>query len=467
VLRQLRRRSLAKLRREVEPVDQTVLGRLATTWQGLTRLRHGSDALLDVVEQLEGAPLPASILETEILPARLNGYDPSDLDAVMAAGEVVWIGVESLGERDGRIALYLSDHVAKLMPPAVATTGLSDRELAVLDILRSRGASFFGPLHEAVGGGYPAETVGALWGLAWRGLVTNDTFHVVRAFTHSSPASKRHRQRTEVTPFRSRRLVPPQAEGRWALGPRPGEAADLEGRTKQDARAKSPHLSKARTAWATALVQQLLARHGVLTREAVMSESIPGGFGVCYPVLKAMEEAGRVRRGYFISGLGAAQFALPGALDLLRSLKDVSDQPEVVVMAATDPANPYGAALRWSTVAAEDGRRGPTRSVGATVILVDGSLAAYLARGDRQLLTWLPDSEPQRSHAARAVAHVLIDRARSGGDTPRGMLIEEIDGLPAAAHPLSSYLTQAGFLSGALGFQSTRASHPDPQILKS
>jgi ATP-dependent Lhr-like helicase len=499
VLRQLRRRSLAKLRREVEPVDQAVLGRLVTTWQGLTRRRQGSDALLDVVEQLQGAPLPASILETEILPARLNGYDPSDLDVVMAAGEVVWVGVESLGEHDGRVALYLADHVAKLLPPDTVrlkpdpTTRLrrtdasrqgrergvrlqpdiSDRERAILDVLASRGASFFGPLHEAVGGGYPAETVNALWALAWKGLITNDTFQVVRAFTQATPPSRRNRRRLEPSPFRSRRLVPASAEGRWALL-RAGHSSSSKGAE-----------GRARTMFATALVQQLLSRYGVLTREAVMAESMPGGFGVCYPILKAMEEAGRLRRGYFIAGLGATQFALPGALDLLRSLKDGSEQPEVVAMAATDPANPYGAALKWPAFAAQSAAsarqapsaaqsaasapqapsagqdapsagRGPTRTVGATVVLVDGALVAYLARGDRQLLTWLPESEPHRSHAARTTALALIDRARSGGETPRGMLIEEIDGAPPAVHFLAPFLAEAGFLSGAFGFQSTR-----------
>jgi hypothetical protein len=197
---------------------------------------------------------------------------------------------------------------------------------------------------------------------------------------------------------------------------------------------------------------QLLSRYGVLTREAVMSESIPGGFGACYPVLKAMEDAGRLRRGYFIAGLGATQFALPGALDLLRSLKDGAEAPEVVAMAATDSANPYGAALKWTAAPG----RGPTRTVGATVVLVDGALVGYPARGDRQRLTGPPDPEPQRSQAARAIANALIARARSGGETPRGMLIEEIDEAPPALHFLAPFLAAAGFLSGALGFQATR-----------
>ncbi|HUK33455.1 MAG TPA: hypothetical protein VLV86_06080 [Vicinamibacterales bacterium] len=468
VLRQLRRRSLARLRQEAEPVDQAVLGRLSTQWQGVARRRQGADALLDVIEQLQGAPIAASILETEILPARLDGYDPGDLDAVAAAGEVVWIGVEALGERDGRVALYLAEHVATLIParPAAETAnssrgvrrqpdGRDPRETAILDHLRAHGASFFGPLHEAAGGGYPGETVTALWTMVWQGLITNDTFHALRAFTQSR--TPRRRQRSPVAQaFRSRRSAPPSTEGRWTIVAGPE-------RPRPRTSAARPFQGRDMTAWAAAWAQQLLARHGVLTREAVASEGTAGGFGVVYPVLKAMEEAGRIRRGYFVAGLGATQFALPGAVDLLRSLRDPSldDDTEVVVLSATDPANPYGAAIRWPTPA--DGTapptagRGPTRSVGATVILVDGALAAYLARGERQLLTYLPDPEPQRSKVARAVARALRERSRTPvGDeqAPRGMLIEEIDGVPPSAHPLAPYLARAGFLTGAMGFQA-------------
>ena len=502
VLRLLRRASLAKLRHEVEPVDQPVLGRFATTWQGVVKRRHGADALLDVVEQLQGASMPSSILETEILPARIDNYDPADLDAVLAAGEIVWVGVEALGERDGRIALYLADQLTRLLPPRPVrvksdATGTArararvldtrhagdrprpdrasaqrDREAAIVEYLDTRGASFFGPLHEAAGGGYPAETVDALWNLAWEGVVTNDTFHALRAFTRARAARRRAR-RAEAPAFRSRRLVPPAAEGRWGL------VAQAITPAKDDG-----------TRWAAAIAQQMLARHGVLTREAVGAESIPGGFGVVYPVLKAMEEAGRLRRGYFVVGLGATQFALPGALDLLRSLRDGvpagapdpdGREDEILALAATDPANPYGATLRWPGQAAAatlvtpgpsdllpaSAGRGPTRVVGATVILAGGALVAYLARGDRLLLTWLPESEPLRSKAARGIARVLIDRARSVGgpssapnaeersDSPRGMLIEEIDGVAPARHPMAAFLLEAGFTAGAMGLQPT------------
>jgi ATP-dependent Lhr-like helicase len=483
VLRMIRRRSLAKLRQEVEPVDQSVLGRFTTTWQGVVKRRHGADALLDAIEQLQGAPVPASILETEILPARIDGYDSADLDAVTAAGEVVWVGVESVGERDGRVALYLADHLPQLLPPRLdggskrtrptsdvrptsdlyrpgpvdpADADLGEREIAILEHLRAHGASFFAPLHDAAGGGYPAETVDALWTLVWRGLITNDTFHELRAFTRAH-APRRKSRPVEAAPFRSRRLAPPSAEGRWSLVPAAGHPPT----------SRQPPAASRTTKWAAAITQQLLARHGIVTRESVSAENVPGGFGLVYPVLKGLEENGRVRRGYFVAGLGATQFALPGAVDLVRSLRDAPEDPEVVAMAATDPANPYGATLPWpsrqrltqstpsqdssaasaASALTVDAGRGPTRSVGATVILVDGALAAYVSRGDRQLLTFLSDAEPGRSKMARAVAHILAERYRTG------MLIEEIDGASASRHPLASFLSEAGFVAGALGMQ--------------
>ena len=471
VLRLIRRRSLARLRHEVEPVDPDVFTRFATTWQGTVRHRRGADALLDAIEQLQGAPLPASIVESEILPARIEHFEPADLDAVMAAGEVVWAGVEPLGGHDGRISLYLADAAPRLLPPQVGPEDLDARQSAIVDALRVRGASFFGPLHEAVGGGFPGDTVTALWALVWKGRVANDTFHALRAHVQGPADTRRARRQEPAVPFRSRRLVPASAEGRWSMVARQTAAGHAARGSRVGA-----------TGWLTAATQQLLARHGVLTREAVMAESIPGGFGAIYPVLKAMEDGGRLRRGYFVAGLGATQFALPGALDSLRTLRDRDpDNAEVVVLAAADPANPYGAALKWPAFAAgaasarqapsttdaasarqapsaADGtsaRRGPTRAVGATVILVNGALTAHLARGDRQLLTWLPASEPERSRAAAALGRALIERARGGTDAARGMLIEEIDGGPPRTHALAPFLVQAGFISGAMGFQPT------------
>jgi ATP-dependent Lhr-like helicase len=383
VLQSVRRRSLAKLRKQVEPVEPAVLGRLVTSWQGVVRKRSGLDALLDAIENLQGAPLPASIFESEMLAARIDGYNPADLDTLTAAGEIVWCGIEPLGERDGRLAIYLTDHFARLKRPAPPGE-LSPRERAIVEHLQRQGASFFADLHAAAGGGYPAETVNTLWDLVWKGILTNDTFHSLRAFTR--PPERRQRKPKGRT-FRSRRVAPPSAEGRWSL------VAD---RMKSGV---SP------TEWSTALAQQLLSRYGVLTREVAAAEGIYGGFSAVYDVLKALEDAGRVRRGYFVASVGATQFALPAALELMRSLREAPDEPEAVVLAATDPANPYGTMLKWPQASDADGR--PTRSVGALVILVNGALAGYISRGSRQLLTFLPEDEPQRSMVERALARAL------------------------------------------------------------
>jgi ATP-dependent helicase Lhr and Lhr-like helicase len=435
VLQSIRRRSLAKIRREVEPVEPFVLGRLITSWQGVVRPRAGLDSLLDSIESLQGAPLPASMLETEILPARVERYNPSDLDALTAAGEVVWCGIEPLGERDGRLGLYLTDHLARLRRTP-SLDDLEPREQAVIDYLEAEGASFFSAIHDAAGGGYPAETVDALWNLVWLGAITNDTFHALRAFIR--PPERRARRPATGRAFRSRRVAPPTAEGRWSLvserirsRPSPTEAS-------------------------AALAQQLLSRYGVLTREVAAAEGIFGGFSAVYDVLKAMEDAGRIRRGYFVAGVGATQFALPPALDLLRSLRELPDSPEALVLAATDPANPYGTILPWPGAGGPDASsRGPTRTVGALVVLVNGALAAYISRGARQLLAWLPEDEPARMQVARALAERLA-RLASDQDGRMPMLIGEINGILPSEHPLAAYLVEAGFTPSAMGFQMRR-----------
>jgi ATP-dependent Lhr-like helicase len=433
----IRRRSLAKLRKQVEPVEPRALGRLLTSWQGVTRPRRGLDALLDTIEMLQGAPIAASILEREVLPARVDGYAPADLDALMAAGEVAWCGVDPLGERDGRVALFLAEHLPRLWAPRDLRSKpaeLGARERAILKHLEHHGASFFPALHEAAGGGYPAETVDAIWTLVWSGLVTNDTLHALRAYS-AAPARRDRRSARTGMPFRSRRTTPAPAEGRWSLA---------------SARAGKPATVTERAA---ALAQQLLARYGVLTREAATAEGIPGGFSAVYDVLKALEEAGRVRRGYFVAGVAATQFALPAALDLLRSLRDEPEEPEVVALAATDPANPYGALLRWSS--ASDGR-GPTRTVGASVLIVNGALAGFISRGGRQILSFLPDDEPARTTAARALAVRLAALASEGEGRGGGLLIAEIDGVAAQDHPLAAFLRDTGFVASAMGMQLPR-----------
>ena len=292
-------------------------------------------------------------------------------------------------------------------------------------------------IHEAAGGGFPGDTVDAIWSLVWRGAITNDTFHALRAFTR--PPERRARKPLGSRGFRSRRLAPPSAEGRWSL---------LAARTT---RAVSP------TEWSTAVAQQLLSRYGVLTREVAGAEGIFGGFGAVYDVLKAMEDAGRIRRGYFVGGVGATQFALPAALDLLRSLTVPPDEPEVLVISATDPANPYGTILKWPPVTAdaEAGGRGPTRTVGSIVVLVNGTLAAYISRGARQLTVFLPEDEPGRSATARALAARLASLA-SDDEGRLALLIGDINGTPAAEHPLAEFLVDAGFSPSAMGFQMRR-----------
>ena len=434
VLRRLRSRSLARLRREVEPVSADALGRFLVAWHGVGSMRRGPEALLDAIEQLQGAPLPFSILERDVLPARVAGYQPSMLDTLMAAGEVVWAGVESLGERDGRIALYLTDHMARLRSPAAPSNDVEGRAADILSYLRSHGASFFSALHEGSGGGFPGETVDALWDLVWKGRVTNDTFHALRAYV--SETTTKPAKRGRPAPFRSRRLVPPTAEGRWSL-------VDV------------PRASKSSvTEWSTAIANQLLARHGVVTRETLAHEPVVGGFSNVYQVLKAMEEAGRVRRGYFVAGLGAAQFAMPAALDLLRSLREAPETFTAQVVSATDPACPYGSLVKWPAAAWVD-EASPliTRTAGALVILVDGYAAAYLRRGERELLLVMPSTEPTRSHATQAVARALVHVSASREEGRRGMLIAEIDGQPASIHPAARLFVNEGFLTTAMGLQ--------------
>ncbi|HSD18750.1 MAG TPA: DEAD/DEAH box helicase, partial [Anaeromyxobacter sp.] len=314
VLRGLRRRSLARLREEIEPVEPRAFARMLLGWHGIPRRGRGLDAVLDAVEKLQGAPLPASLLETELLPARVDGDLRGDIDALAAAGEVLWVGLEPLGERDGRIALYLADAFPRLLPPGRAAADVpGERAQRVLDHLARRGASFFAEIHAAVGGGYEQQTVDALWDLVWRGLVTNDTFQALRAYAEPTPARRERGRAIARAPaaFRSRRLAPAAAGGRWTLVAARRELAG--------------GLPTA-TEWSAATAQQLLVRYGLVTRGAATAESLPGGFSAVYDVLRHLEESGRIRRGYFVAGVGAMQFAQPGVLDLLRSLRE---PPEV------------------------------------------------------------------------------------------------------------------------------------------
>jgi ATP-dependent Lhr-like helicase len=344
--------------------------------------------------------------------------------------------VSPIGPHDGRVALFLPDRYRLLAPPAGAAEG----ELAgrVRDLLARRGALFFSDL-VAETGAFPRELVDALWDLVWTGEATNDTLAPLRSYV-GEPASRAGRKQFRGRSFRSRRAGPPGSEGRWSLlpGAEAGSAAPTE------------------TARRTATTMALLERWGVLTREAVHAEDLPGGFSTVYPVAKAMEEAGRVRRGYFVAGLGAAQFALPGADDRLRGLRDGTgdDDPRTFVLAATDPANPYGAAVAWPE---GEGAR-PQRAAGAQVILHDGRLVAWLSRADRNVVTFLPESEPERSEAAAAIASALAALVASGRRNV--LLVSRVDGNDPALSPLARYLGEAGFLAGSRGYLKRSAPRP-------
>ena len=445
VLRTIRRKSLARLRKEVEPVEQKTLARLLTRWQGVVQPRRGLDALLDVVENLQGAPLPASILETEILPARLAGYKTADLDMLIAAGEVVWVGLDPLGERDGRIGLYLAEKLGGLWPVGRVAGEMSEKETTIVAYLQGRGASFFQELHDGLGGGYPGETLDALWGLVWKGLVTNDGMAALRAYCDRPAASSRKpvRGHFQGAGFRSRRTTPPTGQGRWAL----------------QAAAFVPERSG--TAWSHTIAQQLLTRYGVVFRETAHAEGLPGGFSAVYDVMKALEESGKVRRGYFAADLGATQFAMPAAVDLLRSLRVTvsGDKAEVLMLAATDPANPYGSLLRWP--AGGDSGSTLTRSVGARAILCDGALVAYLRRGNPNVQVFLPEEEPSRGQVMGSLAQFFVERVRGdreGDDATgrAGMLIAMVNGVAVAESVMAKALLDAGFVAGAMGFNVRR-----------
>jgi ATP-dependent Lhr-like helicase len=439
VLRVLKRRSLARLRKQVEPVEPDALCRFAVHWQGLDRPRRGLDGLLDVIEQLQGVPLPARVLEGEVLPARLSNYRPADLDELCAAGEVVWRGWDSLGTSDGRIALYLTEHTPLLAPPADGEL-VGDPELAILQLLERQGASFFEHIARAVDD-FPNDVLQRLWRLVWSGHITNDTLAPLRSLQAGRAADKTRRRRSRSR-FRSRRQNRlPGSEGRWSLLI-PSGSNEYSITERQ-----------------TALAAQLIERYGVVTRELVQSERIAGGFSGLYPVFKAMEEAGRVRRGYFVAGLGAAQFAAPGADDLLREKRDTRDAaPEVLVLAATDPANPYGAALPWPDH--EEPAARPQRAAGAKVVLRDGRLLAFLNRSGQRLLTYVPDDDPHAAKLNCDLLQALLQEASRANP----ILLASIDGQPVSESPWAERLLHAGFSPISQGFihrgvQGTAASH--------
>jgi ATP-dependent Lhr-like helicase len=383
------------------------LARFLPSWHGVGQTAGHRERLLEIVRQLQGVALPASVLESDILAARMS-YDPALLDDLLASGEVVWIGRGPLTAKDGRIALYQRDQVPLLQ----WDLGIERPEGTIHDRLRdhlqARGASFFRDLYVAAEGGDQTLVLEALWDLVWSGEVTNDTLAPLRAFLGSRRSSKGRRPAFSGS-------TPPAGSGRWYL------TADLVSGV--------PALTEEQ---AKSRAEQFLERHGVVTRDAVLSEGLPGGFAGLYPVLAAMEDAGRTRRGYFIEGLGGAQFGQPGAIDRLRA----SDEPATVVLAAVDPANPYGTTLAWPDH--EVSR--PARRTGASVILSSGELVGYVERGARRILTF---ANPPPELVADALAEVA--RAR------RQTTIETIDGQPASSGPIGTALQGSGFSVGYKG----------------
>ena len=435
VLRQLRQRSLAALRRQVEPTDQATLARFLPAWQGVWGETGGLDRLYEVVTQLQGVALPASVLERDVLAARVRDYSPRLLDELCAAGEVVWVGAGPLGRDDGRVMLLLREQAAVMLGPAFVLEGrvfgAGDRPEGVehdrlREFLGLRGACFFRELS----GPDDNVTLDALWDLVWSGEVTNDSYAPVRAFAAGrrglAGAGRAGQGRGGGGQGRGGGgqgrprlgsltvLGPPRAQGRWTL-----TARDLSD-PALDAASLATRAAHARAA-------SLLERHGVLTREAVRGEGVPGGFAAVYPVLRAMEEAGRIRRGYFVAGLGGAQFALPGAVDRLRSHRPRSESSFSIVLAATDPANPYGGALAWP-------ERGPQRVAGAYVVLVDGLASLFLERGGRGLVA-LRSFDGEWEHSAITALVGLLHDGRVS------RLV--IDRFPPELQP---FLVEAGFV---------------------
>jgi ATP-dependent Lhr-like helicase len=467
VLRTLRRRSLAALRKEVEPVPAAALGAFLPAWQqvGASRGAGGTDALLRAVDQLQGVPVPASALERLILPSRVADYSPAMLDELCTSGEVLWAGAGSLAGSDGWITLAFTDTAHLLLPVPDAQLTTTPLHQAVLEALDGDQALFFRALSDRVQAGTgpvdDADLVAAIWDLVWAGHLGNDTLAPVRALLSGGRGS--HGGRAATPRARYRR------PGRYAAVGRPAMPSRTGPPTAAGRWTRLPDREPDATRRAHALAEVLLERYGVLTRGAVMAEGTPGGFAAVYPVLSGLEESGRARRGYFVDGLGGAQFAVPGAVDRLRSVaaelerqaegrtalptpaawatpapggprgRRAPEAPRAVVLAATDPANPYGAALPWPDRSG-DGTNGhrPGRKAGALVVLVDGAPALYVERGGRTLLSWSDDAEILQL-AADALALAVAEGWLGT------LSVERADGAGVHDSPLAQALTAAGF----------------------
>ena len=436
VLRRIRRRSIARLRQEIEPVAHDRLAAFLPTWQhvpshGQRSTLRGLDGCFEVIDQLAGTALPASTWLQAVLPTRVDDAHDGLLDALIASGDVVWWGLSALPGGDGVVALAPADRAADLRAEPVDVEGPA---AAVLAGLRRSGAVFFRELADAVGVGSQdgavatdAELLEALWDLVWAGQVTNDGWSGLRARIGGARTGRAGAQRSTLARSRRRpglpsRSGPPAGAGRWSALPA----------VRPDA-----------TARGVALGQALLDRYGIVTRGVVSAERVDGGFARMHRVLTGFEDVGRCRRTYAVEGLGAAQFALPVAVDRLRAARPDRDHA-FVVLAATDPANAYGAALPWPAAAVDIAHR-PARKAGAVVVLVDGRPALYLERGGRSLLTWTDDDE-----ACLLAARALV--ADAGRVGLHRATITRIDGADPTPR-MTGLLTAAGFRATPRGLR--------------
>ncbi|BCN45208.1 DEAD/DEAH box helicase [Prescottella equi] len=441
VLRRLRRRSLAAAREEVEPVSTATLGRFLPGWQHVGGSLRGLDGVVTVVEQLAGVPVPASALESLILASRVRDYSPAMLDELTATGEVLWSGAGQISGKDGWVSLHLADS-SPLTLATPAEIDLTDLHRSILDTLAGGGAYFFRQLSDTVQSTDDTALAAAIWDLVWAGYIGNDTLAPLRALlsdtsratpSHRTPrrAPRAHAYRRLGRPTMPTRSGPPTAGGRWSLLPEPEPDPTLR---------------------AHATADLLLERYGVVTRGSVVAEEVPGGFASMYKVLTGFEDGGRCRRGYFVDTLGGAQFSTPDVVDRLRTHSDSIEgrhtTAPAVTLAASDPANPYGAALPWpQSMAGDDApKHRPGRKAGGLVSLVDGELVLFVERGGRTVLTFTDDIGVLRTAAESLAATVK----RGGIDK---VVVEKVDGATIHGNDFAPLLTEVGFSATPRGFR--------------
>jgi ATP-dependent Lhr-like helicase len=439
VLRRIRRASLAVLRKEIEATDRRALAAFLPSWQGVDRHSSagaGIDRLRDVLVPLQGLALPADVWERDVLPRRCGAYSPTWMDQLCASGELVWVGAGALGRNSGRVALYFREDTEAIGPPNVRG-GIEAPDGPAHHLLRDRLAQspcfftdFLAELPLA-----PEDVQEALWDLVWAGEVTNDAFAPLRAprltlARAQRSALERRRGGRAGTRFGSRRNAAPthapaQVQGRWSPTSTLFRSRPEPGRRRRT------------------IAELLLERYGIVTREHVLAEAVPGGFSALYDALSSLETLGVCRRGYFVEGLGGAQFALPGAVERLRSQADRAEESAPVVLAATDPAQPYGASLPWPKRRDDDDGRGkPARAAGAYVVLAGAEPVLYVERGGRGLQVLVAREDARLRPGLEALAAFVM------GDRRLKLSIERVDGEPVVGSDLEALLIEVGFRAG-------------------